>query len=694
MRRWLTIVAAVWVLAAFPAEAKRVALVIGNDAYTTLPRLNNATADAEGMAAKLKSLGFDVILKTNAGRRDMYRAVDDFSSRLAAGDTALVFYAGHGVQADGRNYLIPANAAVEVEADLPAEALTANRFLVAMADAGVGLSVMILDACRDNPLPKRKRSASRGLTIVSAPQGAQGSAIIYSAGPGQTAEDGPMGGHGVFTGALLSVLDRPNLKLEDVFKETARVVAQRTRNKQMPWMNASLTGDFYFREGAVRPVQAAVPPAAVVDKEVVFWQSIQNSADPAMFEAYLKQYPSGTFALLAEAKVKALPPTRTASLTRVPEKPAALPSPSQAGRNNDAAKVSAETPITPLKMVVVSAVTARAAPGLDGRKVAEVPVGAEVVAAAKVRSGGSWWYRVALPGKEGAVYVFGRFLVARPENFGDSAPAAGQRIEPRTVAVRSITAVYNAPGKTARKLGEFWPGREVTIAGKAQAGGEWWYEATLPGGGQPVYVAASAVVDVPKGVNAPGYVATLPSNYAPPQGGSSCKVSIKAPDIAENGAVVPVEVTLAQPLQEGGNLTILTVEGSAVFVEADRTVRLTGVSTRVRLPAGVSEVRAFLDCGNGAKAGSARSVKTTIGGLVWASGGSAAPDKVRVRAGGSNEIKILVSNRMARDAYPKEMTISTPRGEIRAVLSPLLAQNPYFGFVGAETFASAETHFK
>lgn len=284
---------------------KRVALVIGNNDYSSLPDLNNAKKDATDMARKLKGLGFEVVLKTNAGRRDMYRAIDEFARMLSGGDTALVFYAGHGIQADGKNYLIPANADVETEADLEPEALTSKRFLTAMSDAGVGLSMMILDACRDNPLPKRKRSAARGLAVVSVPQGASGTAVLYSAGPGQTAEDGDIGGNGVFTGALLKALDKPGLTIEQVFKETVKAVSRKTNKRQKPWINASLSGNFYFKSRTAQTPTVSTPaPTVAVDKEAMFWDTIKHSTDAADFEAYLEQYPKGAFAALARVKVK------------------------------------------------------------------------------------------------------------------------------------------------------------------------------------------------------------------------------------------------------------------------------------------------------------------------------------------------------------------------------------------------------
>ena len=292
------------IFAALSAQAeRRVVLVIGNDRYAHLPNLNNAGKDARDMAAKLKTLGFEIIARYNASERDMVRAIRKFSARLSAGGTGLAFYAGHGVQADGTNYLIPADAAVEVEDDLRSEAVDANEILRAMKDAGNPLNILILDACRDNPLPKRVRSAARGLAITAVPSGAKGTAILYAAGPGQTAQDGPKGGNGVFTGALLRHMDQPGWTLEQVFKATSREVLRATNNRQRPWQLVSLQGDFVFKQAVKQPDQAATRPPADQTVELTFWNSVKDSDNAAVLEAYLVQYPNGIFAGLARLRI-------------------------------------------------------------------------------------------------------------------------------------------------------------------------------------------------------------------------------------------------------------------------------------------------------------------------------------------------------------------------------------------------------
>ena len=168
MHRLLAIAALVLSFGISSAEAaKRVALVIGNNSYKTLPDLDNARKDADGIASKLRSLGWDVVLKKDLSQRQAYRQIATFESKLRDAEVGLVYYAGHGIQKDGKNYLIPSDAEIEVEEDLRSEAFTSSDILEAMEKAGAPMNIVILDSCRDNPLPRRSRSAERGLAAPS-----------------------------------------------------------------------------------------------------------------------------------------------------------------------------------------------------------------------------------------------------------------------------------------------------------------------------------------------------------------------------------------------------------------------------------------------------------------------------------------------------------------------------------------------
>jgi uncharacterized caspase-like protein len=387
-------------LSTLEAEAaKRVALVIGNDTYKTLPDLNNARADAKGMAKKLRSLGFEVILKLNASNRDMGRALADFQGRMSNAEVSLVFYAGHGIQSSGTNYLVPSDAQIEVEEDLAFEGVPSGAFLKSMKDAGSPLNIVIIDACRDNPLPKRSRSAARGLGISTIPQGIKGTAIFYSAAPGQTAADGPKGGNGVFTGELLKVLDEAGLKLEEVFKKTAIRVAARTGGKQDPWINSSVKGDFYFKVRPVKAPQATIntpPPTSATSgqtAEMVFWQSIQDSTRPSDYEAYLAQFPNGIFARLAhnraiEYKTQTKSAVKSAPLELAPE-------------------FSVEN--MGALMVALKNSNVRAEPWTGGKKISELSSGTEVSVTGKTQVRGTTWYRIGMAGI-GTGYVYGKLL--------------------------------------------------------------------------------------------------------------------------------------------------------------------------------------------------------------------------------------------------------------------------------------------
>jgi len=313
MRALTLLIACLTMLAAPALAERRVALVIGNGAYKESP-LKNPVNDARAMATKLKALGFQVIARENATKLEMERAVADFGDALRKPDTVgLVFYAGHGMQVQGKNYLLPVDAQIATETRVRLEALDLDAILDEMAAAETRVNLVILDACRNNPFERKFRSVGGGLAQVNAPQG---TLIAYATAPGKTAADGS-GANGLYTSKLLDALETPGLAVEDVFKRVRVEVAKASGNAQTPWESSSLTGDFYFKAPAAPvAVPAAAPPAApalVADKEVLFWQSIQDSSDPKMFEAYLAQFPQGTFAGLAQAKV--------ASLTRPPAAP-------------------------------------------------------------------------------------------------------------------------------------------------------------------------------------------------------------------------------------------------------------------------------------------------------------------------------------------------------------------------------------
>ena len=252
----LILVAATLAFAA-PQE-RRVALVIGNGSYRDAP-LKNPVNDASDVATALKGLGFDVTLLTDATHLQMDSAVAQFGQKLRQGGLGLFYYAGHGVQVAGENYLVPVDAAIQSESDVKFKCLHAGLVLGKMEDAGNGLNVVIMDACRNNPFARSFRSAERGLAKMDA---SDGSLIAFATGPGKTAEDGT-GKNGTYTKHLLANIRTPGLTINDMFMRVRQGVREETGKRQVPWEVSSLTGHVYLGGQAALP-QAAPPQASVV----------------------------------------------------------------------------------------------------------------------------------------------------------------------------------------------------------------------------------------------------------------------------------------------------------------------------------------------------------------------------------------------------------------------------------------------
>ena len=227
------------------AQEQRVALVIGNSAYQDAP-LANPVNDATDMAKALENAGFKVILRRNAGMREMRQAIRQFATELRRADAGLFYFAGHGVQVRGNNYLVPVAAELQSEADVEDLAIDANYVLRTMEESQVKVSIVVLDACRNNPFARSFRSASRGLAQMNA---ATGSLIAFATAPGAVAADGS-GRNGVYTKHLLNSLRQRDTDILKVFQRTRAGVVKETAGRQTPWESTSLIGDFYFRPPA------------------------------------------------------------------------------------------------------------------------------------------------------------------------------------------------------------------------------------------------------------------------------------------------------------------------------------------------------------------------------------------------------------------------------------------------------------
>ncbi len=293
---------------------KWLALVIGNGRYQNISVLDNPVNDANDMAATLQNLGFEVIKGTDADLVQMRRLIREFGEKLEAQKgIGLFFYAGHGVEVRGRNFLIPVDAEIKREVETEDYAIEVNAVLRQMDAANNGFNIVVLDACRNNPFSRgwNRSGETGGLANLNAPTGTY---IAYAAAPGTTASDGKGTRNGVFTGALLKNLKRPNLKLEEVFKATREEVMTLTGNKQVPWDSSSIKGDFFFSRTNSDTKQSTV--AANNDPNIVAknaaqqereaWDLVKNSSDAEGFRYFLKEFPAGANANGAKIRLEEL----------------------------------------------------------------------------------------------------------------------------------------------------------------------------------------------------------------------------------------------------------------------------------------------------------------------------------------------------------------------------------------------------
>ena len=319
------------VLAAAPATAqKRVALVIGNGSYQHTAHLKNPVNDAGDVAAALERLGFDVLRSIDLSHSGMRDIIRTFSQKVNGADVALVFYAGHGLQVSGKNYLLPVDAQIETQADLEFGSIDLN-LLLSFMEGQAKTSIVFLDACRDNPLGSRlsrgTRSASVGRGLAQVDTGV-GTLIAFATQPGNVALDGD-GRNSPFTSALLTIMERPGLPLSEVMISVRNEVLKSTAGKQVPWEHSSLTGQFYFKPLA----PGSVASADQAGLEVAFWNSIQGSKNPQLYEAYLRRYPIGSFAEIAKINLREV--KQAAAVPIAPAEKAQLKDPTLLREIND-----------------------------------------------------------------------------------------------------------------------------------------------------------------------------------------------------------------------------------------------------------------------------------------------------------------------------------------------------------------------
>jgi uncharacterized caspase-like protein len=315
------------------SNSNRIALVIGNANYPEMP-LRNPVNDAHAMAKALRDIGFEVIEKTDVSQKEMNRAITAFGEKLKSDSVALFYYAGHGMQVRGHNYLMPIDAQISVESSVKTESVDVDSVLEQITGSGSSLNIVILDACRNNPFERRFRGASGfGLAQMDAPKG---TLIAYATSPGKTAIDGN-DTNGLYTSELLKAFREPGMKVEDIFKTVRVHVAKATNDAQVPWESSSLTGDFYFREKSValpeppaKPANVATPVIDPATEELEVWKSARQLDEVVGYEDYLEQYPTGRHAKMAKASINKLKKKAELAETAAqapapPEKPAEVP---------------------------------------------------------------------------------------------------------------------------------------------------------------------------------------------------------------------------------------------------------------------------------------------------------------------------------------------------------------------------------
>jgi uncharacterized caspase-like protein len=251
----------------------RLALVIGQSAYRSVPKLPNPANDAKAMSQLLSDSGFEVSTAADLSQTEMRAQVGDFAAKVAAKgpDTvALVFYAGHGLQIDGENFLVPVDVDPKREADIPLQAVRLNDVLNTLASVPSKMRILMLDACRNNPFPGISNTAGGGLAIVDAKIGAPGTFLSFSTSPGAVAEDGTAA-NSPYTSALLSAAKEPG-SIEDTLKRVRVSVNKATEGRQTPWDSSSLTDDFRFVQGSAAAGPAAAPKLAAAKRTVEEWK--------------------------------------------------------------------------------------------------------------------------------------------------------------------------------------------------------------------------------------------------------------------------------------------------------------------------------------------------------------------------------------------------------------------------------------
>ena len=328
MRFWIAAMSVAGLLVSSSAALadKRVAFVLGNGAYKAVPALPNPAVDAKSMAKLLRNVGFEVVEGSNLSRDKMTEKLLDFGKKAEGADVAIFYYAGHGIAVNGTNYLLPVDADLKSEMDVKLGAAINIDLTLEQTMGDAKVKLVFLDACRDNPFAAKIRSAkaTRSVNVqtgLAEMKSGEGTLLAFATGPGQTALDGEAGTNSPFTRALLANIAQPGVEIQQAMTKVRAQVNDETAKNQLPWGHTNLTGSVYLNpvKGSTSEVASApvaVGPASEVELE--FWRSIKDSNKVEELNAYLTNYPNGTFKPIALARIASLqdgPSTTTRALT-------------------------------------------------------------------------------------------------------------------------------------------------------------------------------------------------------------------------------------------------------------------------------------------------------------------------------------------------------------------------------------------
>ena len=287
----------------------RVALVIGNAAYAGAAALANPGNDAKAMGETLRSLGFTVVEIQDSSKQQMQDAIVKVKASLQGKQAiGMLYYAGHGLQLDWRNYMVPIDARLSNAADVVEQAVDLAQVLDAFKTAGNRMNIVVLDACRDNPFAAT--ATGKGLAQLDAPPG---TFLAYATAPGNVAEDGDAkSANGLYTQFLLEELKKPTAKIEDVFKRVRLNVRKQSQGRQIPWESTSLEDDFFFNSG-LKPTQklSESEKDKAFNTEKADWDKIKDSKNADDFYSFLKSYPNGNINGLAQSRLEQLQKSQT-----------------------------------------------------------------------------------------------------------------------------------------------------------------------------------------------------------------------------------------------------------------------------------------------------------------------------------------------------------------------------------------------